>query len=85
MTDEERKLAVVLVQTQLLLDELAHELPAGRVPADKRNEAADTLQGVARLLRIDTPIVIDRGSSALRRAAAEASSVEARADQALPR
>jgi hypothetical protein len=60
MTDEERKLAVVLRETQWLLDELAYKLPAGEVSAEKRNEAADILQGVARLLRIDIPIVIDQ-------------------------
>jgi hypothetical protein len=59
MTEEEGQLAVLLRQTQWLLDDLAHALPAGRVPATKRNEAADILTSVASLLRVDTPVVID--------------------------
>lgn len=62
MTDENTMLAVVLRQTQWLLDELAHKLPAGQVPAVQRNEAADTLHSVAGLLRIDIPVVIDNTS-----------------------
>ena len=60
MSDEERQLAVVLRQTQWLLNELARSLPAGQVPATQRNEAADILQSVAELLRIDIPAVIDQ-------------------------
>jgi predicted RNA-binding protein associated with RNAse of E/G family len=59
MTDEERQLAVLLRQTQWLLDDLAHALPTGQVPATKRNEAANILTSVASLLRVTTPIVID--------------------------
>jgi predicted RNA-binding protein associated with RNAse of E/G family len=59
MTEEEGQLAVLLRQTQWLLDDLAYALPAGRVSAAKRNEAADILTSIASLLRIDTPVVID--------------------------
>jgi len=59
MDDAERTLAVLLRQTEWLISDLAHHFPAGRVSSDKRNDAADVLEDVARLLRVEVPIVID--------------------------
>lgn len=51
MTGEERALVVLLRQTEWLCDELAYGIPAGRVGAERRKDAADVLSQVAELLR----------------------------------
>jgi hypothetical protein len=54
MSHEEATLAVLLRQTQWLLDDVAHDLPAGRVTPDKGEELAGILESLAALVRKQT-------------------------------
>lgn len=47
----DRQLAVLLRQTQWLLDDAAHDIPAGRYQQTKRDELAVVLEQVAALIR----------------------------------
>lgn len=49
----ETQLAVLLRLVQWHLDEVAHDLPAGRVTVAKREELAGLLEGVAGLVRAE--------------------------------
>ena len=49
------QLAVLLRQAQWALDEAAHDLPAGRVSAQRRDELAGRLEALAVLLRGPVP------------------------------
>ncbi|MGH3841051.1 MAG: hypothetical protein ACRDS0_06355 [Pseudonocardiaceae bacterium] len=53
-------LAVLIRQTQWLLDDVAHDLPAGRVSSERGMELAIILESLAALVRQHTgPVVID--------------------------
>lgn len=58
MTNPEVALGVVLRQTQWLLDDVAHDLPAGRLRPEKRDELAAILEDLADLVR-NAPTTID--------------------------
>jgi hypothetical protein len=47
----ETQLALLLRMVQWHLDEVAHDLPAGRVTVAKREELADLLEGLGGLVR----------------------------------
>ncbi len=49
------QLAVLLRQTQWALDEAAHDFPAGRVTAQRREELAATLDALAAIVRASAP------------------------------
>lgn len=49
------QLAVLLRQAQWALDDVAHELPAGRATVGRRVEVARTLEAVAVVLRCSAP------------------------------
>lgn len=51
-------LAVLLRQTQWLLDDAAHDLPAGRVSPEKGAELANILESLAALVRQHTHFVV---------------------------
>ena len=53
------QLGVLLRQTQWLLDDAAHDIPAGRYHPSKRDELAIVLEHVAGLIRATTSIVIE--------------------------
>ena len=48
----ESELAVLVLQTSWALADAAHDLPAGRLPARRRAELADTLQALGFVLRV---------------------------------
>ncbi|MGH3906968.1 MAG: hypothetical protein ACRDTE_22730 [Pseudonocardiaceae bacterium] len=48
------QLAVLLRQTQWVLDEAAHDFPAGRVTPQRREELAASLAGLAVIVRAST-------------------------------
>lgn len=52
-------LAVLLRETQWLLDDVAHDLPAGNLDAAKQGELAEILERVAALIRAASIEVID--------------------------
>ncbi|MGH3924897.1 MAG: hypothetical protein ACRDTT_18890 [Pseudonocardiaceae bacterium] len=55
-------LAVLIRQTQWLLDDVAHDLPAGRASPEKGEELAVILESLAALVRQCTGlVVIDAG------------------------
>ncbi|SFB50421.1 hypothetical protein SAMN05216266_114185 [Amycolatopsis marina] len=57
---DDATLAVLLRQTQWLLDDVAHDLPAGRVTPEKGAELAGLLEDLAALIRRRTRgMVID--------------------------
>lgn len=47
----ESQLSVLLRQTQWLLDDAAHDIPAGRYHLDQRDELANVLEYVASVVR----------------------------------
>ncbi|MGH4014628.1 MAG: hypothetical protein ACRDSL_12030 [Pseudonocardiaceae bacterium] len=49
------QLAVLLRQAQWALDDAAHDFPAGRVSAQRREELAVTLEGLAVVVRASAP------------------------------
>ncbi|MGH3905372.1 MAG: hypothetical protein ACRDTE_14460 [Pseudonocardiaceae bacterium] len=49
------QLAVLLRQTQWALDEAAHDFPAGRGSAQRRDELAGTLEALAATVRASAP------------------------------
>lgn len=51
-------LAVLIRQTQWLLDDVAHDLPAGRVSPEKGVELAAILESLAALVRQHTGLVV---------------------------
>lgn len=53
------QLGVLLRQTQWLLDDAAHDIPAGRYHPSKRDELAIVLEHVAGLIRATTNIIIE--------------------------
>ncbi|MGH3908940.1 MAG: hypothetical protein ACRDTE_32870 [Pseudonocardiaceae bacterium] len=53
MTDFQ--LAVLLRQTQWALDDAAHDFPAGRGSAQRREELAGTLEALAAIVRASAP------------------------------
>lgn len=53
-------LAVLLRTVQWHLDDVAHDLPAGRATAEQREELATSLEALAGLVRA-TPTVIEGG------------------------
>lgn len=55
----DRQLGVLLRQTQWLLDDAAHDIPAGRYHPSRRDELAVVLEQVAGLIRATTGFVID--------------------------
>jgi hypothetical protein len=57
---DDATLAVLIRQTQWLLDDVAHDLPAGRVTPAKGEELAGILESLAALIRQRTErMVID--------------------------
>ncbi|MGH8573394.1 MAG: hypothetical protein ACREX8_12590 [Gammaproteobacteria bacterium] len=56
------QLAVLLRQTQWALDDAAHDFPAGRVSAQRREELAVTLEGLAAIVRVSAPVQVIEGS-----------------------
>lgn len=52
VTISDPALAVLLRQVQWLLDDVAHDLPAGKLSAAKQCELADILERLAALLRV---------------------------------
>lgn len=59
------QLSVLLRQTQWLLDDAAHDIPAGRYHPGKRGELAIVLEHIASLIRATTSTVIEpRGTPA---------------------
>ena len=48
-------LAVLALQTSWALADAAHDLPAGRMSAQHREELADTLQALGYVLRVTAP------------------------------
>ena len=58
MVNPDAALAVVLRQTQWLLDDVAHDLPAGRLAPERRAELATILEDLATLVR-NAPTTID--------------------------
>ncbi|MGH3919123.1 MAG: hypothetical protein ACRDSG_08815 [Pseudonocardiaceae bacterium] len=54
-------LVVVLRQAQWLLDDVAHDLPAGWVSPEKGDELAVILESLATLVRQHIGLVIDAG------------------------
>lgn len=56
----DRQLGVLLRQTQWLLDDAAHDIPAGRYHPNKRDELAVILEYVARLVRATKSVVVDQ-------------------------
>jgi hypothetical protein len=58
VVSEQVALGVLLRQTQWLLDEVAHDLPAGRLRPEKRDELATILEQLAVLVR-STPTTVD--------------------------
>lgn len=59
----DRQLGVLLRQTQWLLDDAAHDIPAGRYHPSRRDELAIVLEHVAGLIRATTGFVIDPGGA----------------------
>jgi len=56
------QLAVLLRQAQWALDDAAHDVPAGRVTAQRREELAATLEALATIVRASAPVrVIETG------------------------
>lgn len=53
------QLSVLLRQTQWLLDDAAHDIPAGRYHPGKRGELAIVLEHIASLIRATTSIIIE--------------------------
>ena len=53
------RLSVLLRQTQWLLDDAAHDIPAGRYHPGKRGELAIVLEHVASLIRATSSIIIE--------------------------
>lgn len=53
------QLGVLLRQTQWLLDDAAHDIPAGRYHPSQRDELAVVLEQVASLIRATAGFVID--------------------------
>lgn len=53
-SSEDCRLGVLLRQTQWLLDDAAHDIPAGRYHPSKRDELAVVLEYVAGLVRATT-------------------------------
>lgn len=51
MTPEERRLAVVFCQAQWLLEDAAHDVPAGRYTRHQTETLAATLEELAGLVR----------------------------------
>ncbi len=49
------QLAVLLRQTQWALDDAAHDFPAGRGSAQRREELAGTLEALAAIVRASAP------------------------------
>lgn len=49
------QLAVLLRETQWALDEAAHDIPAGRACAQRRDELAGTLEVLAAIVRASAP------------------------------
>ena len=48
-------LAVLVLQTSWARADAAHDLPAGRLSAQRREELANTLQALGYVLRVSTP------------------------------
>jgi hypothetical protein len=48
----DRQLGILLRQTQWLLDDAAHHIPAGRYHPSKRDELAVILEHIASLVRV---------------------------------
>ena len=48
-------LAVLALQVSWALADAAHDLPAGRMPPQRREELADTLSALGYVLRVTTP------------------------------
>lgn len=66
----DRKLTVLLRQTQWLIDDAANDIPAGRYRTDQRDELAVLLENLAALIRATTSVVAEfesPGPSALPR------------------
>lgn len=55
----DRQLGVLLRQTQWLLDDAAHDIPAGRYHPNRRDELAAVLEHVAGLIRATSGFVPD--------------------------
>lgn len=51
----ESDLAVLVLQTSWALADAAHDLPAGRMSGQRREELADTLQALGYVLRVSAP------------------------------
>lgn len=58
ISSTDRQLGVLLRQTQWLLDDAAHDIPAGRFQATQRDELAVVLEHVAGLIRATTNVVV---------------------------
>ncbi|MGH3905875.1 MAG: hypothetical protein ACRDTE_17100 [Pseudonocardiaceae bacterium] len=50
------QLAVLFRQAQWVLDDAAHDFPAGRVTARRREELAGSLEALGAIVRASTPI-----------------------------
>jgi hypothetical protein len=48
---EDRTLVVLLLRMQWLLDDAAHDIPAGRFHCSKQHELADLLDEASRMMR----------------------------------
>lgn len=59
----DRKLTVLLRQTQWLLDDAASDIPAGRYTSNKRDELAVLLENLAALIRATTGLAADLDAS----------------------
>lgn len=51
MRPEDRELVAILLQMQWLLDDAAHDIPAGRYSRNKQDELADLLDEASRKVR----------------------------------
>jgi hypothetical protein len=54
------QLGVLLRQTQWLLDDAAHDIPAGRYNPRKRDELAVILEHVASIIRASRNMTVDQ-------------------------
>lgn len=59
----DRKLTVLLRQTQWLLDDAANDIPAGRYQSNKRDELAVLLENLAALIRATATVATDFDAS----------------------
>lgn len=51
MNPEDRTLVVLLLRMQWLLDDVAHDIPAGRYNSSMQHELADLLDEASRMVR----------------------------------